>query len=196
MSGQGRGTFVRETHEPVTLDWSTIENLSQHRAAHPTSDRDQWATAAASTGRQPRQDVTVSIVRPPTPVAERLGLSAETGKVVLRHRIRYLDLEPYVIADSYIPYELAKDTGLMEPRDVAEPGGVLAAAGYRTARFRDEIFVRMPTRAESDQLNLPAATPVAEHIRTGYDKDGRALRVMVSILPGDRNVLSYEVPAE
>src|SRR5262249_24503542 len=43
VSGQWRGTFVRETHEPVTLDWSTIENLSQHRAAHPTSDQDQWA---------------------------------------------------------------------------------------------------------------------------------------------------------
>jgi DNA-binding GntR family transcriptional regulator len=59
----------------------------------------------------------------------------------------------------------------------------------------DEISIRMPTRAESEKLDLPTGTPVAEVIRTGYAEDGAPLRVMVTIAPGDRHKLIYETDA-
>lgn len=194
VAGQGRGTFVRERYEPITWDWSVLESRSAHTPAN--RGLDQWAAAVTATGRQPRQDVSVSIVTPPAKVAEQLNMDPVADVAVLRRRIRSIDQEPYQLADSYFPVDLVQGTPLMEPRDVAAPGGVLASLGLVQVRYHDEITVRMPTRAEIDRLSLPAATPVAEHMRTGYDENDRPLRVMVTILPGDRHVLTYDVSAE
>jgi GntR family transcriptional regulator len=50
----------------------------------------------------------------------------------------------------------------------------------------------MPSPTESQQLDLPAGTPVAEITRTGYAIDGSPLHVTISIAPGDRHRLIYE----
>jgi DNA-binding GntR family transcriptional regulator len=194
VAGQGRGSFVRKQHPAAIWDWSALESRSRHISAQ--SNGDQWATIASDSGRRPRQEVNVSIRRPPAEVATQLGLDPETALTVVRERVRYVDQEPYALADSYFPEGLVRGTALMLPEDVHAPGGALASAGLIQEHYRDEITVRMPTRTESAKLDLPAATPVAVHRRTGYDKDGRALRVMITILPGDRHVIRYDVPAE
>jgi len=43
-------------------------------------------------------------------------------------------------------------------------------------------------------LGIPAGTPVAEHIRTGYTATGKPVRVMISIVPGDTLILQYTIP--
>lgn len=53
----------------------------------------------------------------------------------------------------------------------------------------------MPTPTETARLRLPAGTPVAEVTRTGYAEDGSPLRVMITVVPGDRNILVYETDA-
>lgn len=196
VSGQGRGTFVRERYTPITSNWSTMESRRDATRRQTDGALDQWAAAVSATGREPRQDVSVSIVTPPPEIADRLGIDPESGVAVLRRRTRYVDHEPYQLADSYFPVELVQGTPLMEPRDVSAPGGVLASVGLIQTRYRDEITIRMPTRGEIEKLNLPAATPIAEHMRTGFDADGKALRVMVTLLPGDRHVIAYDVSAE
>ncbi len=138
----------------------------------------------------------MSIRRPPADVAERLELDLATALTVVRERVRMVDQDPHARADSCFPEELVRGTPAMLPEDVSAPGGVLASVGLIQARYRDEITVRMPTRTEIEKLNLPAATPVAVHMRTGYDKDGRPLRVMVTVLPGDRHVIAYDVSAD
>jgi GntR family transcriptional regulator len=125
-----------------------------------------------------------------------LELDPETALTVVRERVRIVDQDPYALADSYFPEELVRDTPLMLPEDVSAPGGVLASIGLVQVRYRDEITVRMPTRTETEKLGLPSATPVAVHMRTGYDEKDRPLRVMITILPGDRHVIRYDVPAE
>jgi DNA-binding GntR family transcriptional regulator len=83
----------------------------------------------------------------------------------------------------------------MKPRNVSAPGGVLAAIGHPQARYRDEIAIRTPTKVEASIVELPPGTPVAEVTRTGHAHDGKPLRVMVTIAPGDRNTLVYETDA-
>lgn len=141
-------------------------------------------------------EIKVSIRRPPASVAAQLQLDSETALTVVRERIRYVDQEPYALADSYFPETLVRNTELMLPEDVSAPGGVLASIGIVQTRYADEITVRMPTRDEAERLALPAATPVAVHTRTGYDADNRPLRVMVTILPGDRHIIRYDVSAD
>ncbi|MGJ5898458.1 GntR family transcriptional regulator [Streptomyces niveiscabiei] len=196
VTGQGQGKYVREDYPPVVWNWTTLESRSRHsNAVEGQTAGDQWASAVAEEGKTPRQDITVSIVEPPPHVRECLALP-ENGLAVARKRIRYVDNRPYALADSYFPQELVVGTPLMEPRDVSAPGGILASVGLVQAKYRDEISVRMPNRQEAEILALPAATPIAEHTRTGYDADGRPLRCMVTILPGDRHKILYEVSTD
>ncbi|MER6251135.1 GntR family transcriptional regulator [Streptomyces sp. NPDC001584] len=194
ISGQGRGSYVRKAHVPAVWDWSVLESRSRHES--DVNGGDQWTSIVAESGREPRQEVRVSIRQPPVDVAKHLGLDPETAMTVVRERVRFIDQEPYALADSYFPEELVRGTPLMKPEDVSAPGGVLAQSGLIQARYEDEITFRMPTRAESERLDLPPATPVAVHTRTGYDKDGKPLRVMVTTLPGDRHVIRYSVLAD
>ncbi|MCX5227454.1 GntR family transcriptional regulator [Streptomyces sp. NBC_00233] len=196
VTGQGQGKYVREDYPPVVWNWSTLESRSRHEnAVDGKTAGDQWASAVVQEGKAPRQEITVSIVEPPAHVRDALALPVG-GLAVARKRIRYVDNRPYALADSYFPQELVTGTLLMEPRDVSAPGGVLASAGLIQAKYRDEIAVRMPTKREAELLALPAATPVAEHTRTGYDVDGKPLRCMVTILPGDRHKILYEVDTD
>ena len=52
----------------------------------------------------------------------------------------------------------------------------------------------MPTPGEITRLGIPAGTPVAEHIRTGYTAEGKPVRVMISVVPGDTLILQYTIP--
>jgi DNA-binding GntR family transcriptional regulator len=47
---------------------------------------------------------------------------------------------------------------------------------------------------EIERLEITPGTPVAEHIRTGYTRTNQAVRVMVSIIPGDTLILEYKIP--
>ncbi len=196
VTGQGQGKYVRQDFERVVWNWTTLESRSRHATAvEGKTAGDQWASAVSGDGKTPRQEISVSIVEPPEHVRESLGLP-EGGLAVKRQRVRYVDSRPYALADSYFPPDLVTGTPLMEPRDVSAPGGVLASVGLIQVRYRDEITVRMPAHKEAELLALPAATPVAEHTRTGYDADGKALRCMVTILPGDRHKILYEVDSD
>lgn len=186
VSGRGRGRIVRKQ---TRLRWqlATYENETRHSA-----DGDAWNTEVREQGHEPRQEVTVTIDTPSDKVAERLQLDSE-ALVVVRRRVRYVDELPFQLADSYFPMDIAQGTVLMKPGDLSAPGGLLASIGHAQKRLLDEIQVRMPTKEESSRLNLPPGSPVAEHTRTGYDADGRPVRVMISIVPGDRHTLVYEL---
>ena len=69
-----------------------------------------------------------------------------------------------------------------------------SGAGYEQVYDIDEIIVRMPTPEEIERLDIPPGTPVAEHIRTGYTRTDVAVRVMISIIPGDTMIFEYKIP--
>jgi DNA-binding GntR family transcriptional regulator len=190
---KGIGYFVRD-FQPLEWYPGTFESDPTRRDT-PEAGADAWTADVAAQGRTPRQDVDVSIVRPPRQVAERLGTGGDE-MVVVRRRLRSVDDIPYQIADSYYPRDVAEGTPIMVPGDVTVPGGLMAAAGHKQVRYRDEIYVRMPRPDEVYRIGLPAGTPVAEHVRTGFDKEGRPVRVIVTIAPGDRHVIIYDQSAE
>ncbi|MFI6906629.1 GntR family transcriptional regulator [Nonomuraea sp. NPDC050394] len=185
-SGRGRGRKVRSQ---TRLHWqlSSYESSTRHSV-----EGDAWNTDVREQGHEPRQDVTVNIDTPSQKIAQRLQIDLDEP-VVVRRRIRYVDDMPFQLADSYFPMDVAEGTLLMRPGDVSTPGGILASIGHAQKKLLDEIQIRMPSKEESDQLNLPAGSPVAEHIRTGYNEAGKPVRVMVSIIPGDRHTLVYEL---
>jgi len=80
-----------------------------------------------------------------------------------------------------------------EPEDTTREN-ILAEAGYEQVYDIDEIITRMPSPAEIARLGILPGTPVAEHIRTGYTAEGKPVRVMISIIPGDTLILQYTIP--
>jgi GntR family transcriptional regulator len=139
-----------------------------------------------------RQDLSVEITTPAPDIAARLNLSPD-DTVVIRRRVRYIDGKPAIISDDYFDERIVRGTELAEPHDTTREN-ILAEAGYEQTYDIDEIITRMPTPAETERLGMPPGTPVAEHVRTGYTAEGRPVRVMVSIIPGDALILQYKIP--
>lgn len=178
------GYFVRDRR---AMDYRPQTDSSVLPA---TSPRDTFLTEQAD--RKPTQTIDVAIVQPAPTIARRLQLKDGEAAVV-RRRIRSLDGEPYLTNDSYYPLDIAQGTAIMSPEDIAQGANrVLVDIGFAQVRAVDEITVRMPTPAEVNRLDLAPGTPIACHMVTGYTAEGRPVRVVENLLPGDRHVIIYD----
>lgn len=177
----------------VRADRPIVWNLTKFERGRrrDSASMDDWSTAIKEAGREPAQIVTVATEVPSSQVAEWLQLPPGE-QVVKRVRMRTVDGKPFQLSTSWFPGSIALDTPLMEPRDVSMPGGILHSIGHPQRHVRDEVTVRMPSPEESERLALPPGTPVAQHVRIGYGEVA-PVRVMMTIAPGDRHVLVYEM---
>jgi DNA-binding GntR family transcriptional regulator len=184
-----RGRVVRSNQR---LRWHLTEFERPDHTVLATSDA--WETDIERQGHDPtRQDLEVARITPPETVATRLKLDPRTDICVVRRHVRYIDSKPAIISDDYFDEKIVEGTELAEPRDTTREN-ILAEAGYEQVYDVDEIITRMPTPEEIARLEIPAGTPVAEHIRTGYTADSKPVRLMISIVPGDTLILQYTVP--
>jgi UTRA domain len=134
-----------------------------------------------------------TFIPPPEVIAARLNLDPRTDVSVVRRHVRYIDGKPAIISDDYFDEKIVRGTELAEPEDTTRED-ILKEAGYEQVYDIDEIITRMPTPDEITRLGISVGTPVAEHIRTGYTADGKPVRVMISIVPGDTLILQYTIP--
>lgn len=184
VSRGSRGRFVRlrkrHTYRP------------QEEFDRPTSEAmDRFMARITDEGGVPSQTISVSLVRPPDRVAAEFGSDADV--VVMRERNRSIDGEPVYTNDSYYPLALVSGSEIMLPADIARGAGeVLAELGARVVRSLDKHLIRMPTQEEIARLELLPATPVDELLTVGLTEDGRPVRCIVSVLPGDRVETVYE----
>ncbi len=153
-----------------------------------------WETDIETQGHDPtRQDLQVETITPAPGIATRLNLDPKTDMCVVRRHVRYIDGKPAIISDDYFDERIVRGTELAEPEDATREN-ILAEAGYEQIYDIDEIITRMPTPDEVNRLSIPAGTPVAEHIRTGYTATNKAVRVMISVISGDTLILQYTIP--
>lgn len=190
-SGQGKGSFVRR-RAPLRFFASRTDS----RKRRERTTRDAFQSDTTEQGRTGSLHIEVGIVYPPEDIASRLGL-AEGEAVAVRRRIQYVDGDPYATADTYFPLELVRGTAITQPDDIPRgANAVLDDIGHAQVRWLDEVTVRMPTTDEVHRLKLSPGTPVAILVRTGYDTDEIPVRVFVTVLPGDRYTLVWEVTDE
>ncbi|MFE7531382.1 GntR family transcriptional regulator [Kitasatospora sp. NPDC057542] len=171
------------------ITWDLTEFERGHR--RDSHSLDDWATAIKDAGREPRETIVRTVEPAPREIAEWLRIMPG-DEVVKRARVRWVDSEPFQLSTSYFPGTIARGTLLDEDREVSVPGGVLRYIGHPQTAVRDEISGRMPTPEETDILQLPVGTPVIQHVRIGHGAEG-PVRVMVTIAPGDRHLLVYEM---
>jgi GntR family transcriptional regulator len=185
----GRGVFVRR--RPPLLRLSHDRYARRHREAGKAPFRAE----VEAQGRQARVEVTsISLVLAPDWVADRLGLTK--GERVLLRRNRYLaDDQPVQLANTYIPWSIAKGSRFFE--EVPEAGGIFAhfeRLGHRLVRVQEDVSARMPSPDETKALYLGRGIPVIEVLHTSIDHNGTPFEVTQFILPADRNVLTFELP--
>ena len=187
---QGKGSFVRER---------------PHARRHGMDrySRSRWSSGtlilvgeAAEQGRTATQLIRfLGEVPAPAEVAERLGI--EPGTIVqVRKRTTLIDGRPNQLADSYYDVAIAEAAPKLREEETGPGGGFarIEEAGYRLARIREELAVRMPTGPETVTLNLPEGTPVVELVRTTYDNARRPIEVMISVIAGDMVTFDYDFP--
>ncbi|MFC8273818.1 GNAT family N-acetyltransferase [Streptomyces sp. NPDC057271] len=185
-SDRPRGYFVRGRQPMV------YRPQGEFRKRPLSPEMDQFLTQMSEEGREASQHIEVKVETPSRHVRERLRLD-DGELVVVRRRVRFIDGVPYNTNDSHFPLSLVATSEIMNPDDIARGANVvLAELGHEQVRALDEIHVRMPTPDEADRLLLGPGTPVAVHMCTGFTKDGKPVRVVVNVLPGDRHVITYE----
>ncbi|MFD3503912.1 GNAT family N-acetyltransferase [Streptomyces sp. NPDC058642] len=186
ISDRPRGYFVRSRRPMV------YRPQGEFRKRPLSPEMDAFITQMSQEGREASQHIEVSVIAPSRDVRERLKLD-EGELVAVRRRVRIIDGVPYNTNDSHFPLALVQNSEIMNPDDIARGANVvLAELGHEQVRALDEIHIRMPTPDEADRLQLGPGTPVAVHLCTGYTQDGKPVRTVVNVLPGDRHVLVYE----
>lgn len=193
-----RGTFVAD-NRPVIWPLSQVEGPG--RLDNPDLGFDAWAEAIRAQGFTPHQEIKdVVVQRPPLHVARIMGLPEDvTGIALGRLRVRYIEQggnsRAVMSADSWFPLELLSIPGgevFKEQRDVVVAGGILASIGRPQTRYRDHHVIRMATDEEISALRWPRITPVDQLTRTGWDAQGRVVRVMVMVIRGGINEMVSE----
>lgn len=183
-SRSAKGTFVHRLAR-LTLPMYVLEADDRALDAFVACVQEQNHTA--------RQEIRVETAAAELHIAELLHL--DTGeRVTIRRRIRYVDEQPYALADSYFPHHLVANSRIADPADIPTGGRhVLADLGLAMTRHHDTIIARRPHRRETADLNLTPGLAVLSHTRMSYTTTGQPIRLLVQILPSDRWQLTYDV---
>ena len=182
----GSGTYVRGTRR--RLNRLSRGRYGAHRGYH------------ADLAARYRQQL-VSVGREPAPpeVADAFGVRDGTELLVRRHVVRADDATVELGASwfrttetSGTPLERAEAFGRPLYQEVEEVTGRV----YVTAT--DQVTARLPTREESEILQIRPDTPVLHLLHTAYDADHRPIEVAEATWPGPMTALTedYPIPAQ
>jgi GntR family transcriptional regulator len=193
IAEHGRGVFVRRQ--------ATLIRLGNDRYSHKyqESGLSPFLLECAKQGKMGRFEV-LSIERaaPPAEVASILRVPVEEQSVLVRENVFYADADPVHRVTTYIPWEIAEGTGLLEP-EIDHPygiHGILEDRGHIMSRQRESVGGRMPTSDESRYLRLSLGVPVLDVLHTSIDQDGRPYELTRFVMRADLTGLVYDMPVE
>lgn len=190
---QGRGSFVRPAAPLIRL------GNDRYSPKYRESGLSPFLLECAKQGKTGRFEVlSIDRVQPPAEIAERLGVSAKAKSVLRRENVFYADEDPVHRVTTYVPWAIAKGTGLLQD-EVPHPygiHGVLEDQHHTMTRLREEIRTRMPTPEEVTRLRLRPGVPVLDVLHTSIDQDGQPYEATRFVMRGDMTGLLYDAPIE
>jgi len=193
ITDQGKGSFVRP-HTPLIR----LGN-DRYSPRHRDTGLSPFLLECAKQGKTGRFEVlSIDRVQPPADVAERLGVSGKTKSVVRRENVFYADDDPVERVTTYIPWTIAKGTGLLQDVVPHQFGihGIMEEQGHTMTRLREEVSTRMPRPEETRLLRLRPGVPVLDVWHTSIDQDGQPYELTRFVMRGDMIGLLYDVPVE
>ena len=174
-SRKGSGVRVRDVEDRRALrDFKPIVRVETTRASTWKQGRSMWENDLDGRELVPDQ-MELDYVEAPDRVARVIG----TSDAGLRSRRYLVEGRPGLLAKSYLPAEIVRDTRIMQ-RDTGA-GGIYARLrdlGFEVAGFGMQIWAREATSEEVERLNLPGPLPfVMCAARTAFTELGRAVEV-------------------
>jgi len=193
ITDHGKGSFVRPQAQLIRL------GNDRYSPRHRDTGLSPFLLECAKQGKTGRFEVlSIDRVRPPAEVAERLGVSARAKSVLRRENVFYADDDPVNRVTTYIPWTIAKGTGLLQDEVPHQFGihGILEEQHHTMTRLREEVSTRMPRPEETRQLRLRPGVPVLDVWHTSIDQDGQPYELTRFVMRGDLTGLLYDVPVE
>jgi GntR family transcriptional regulator len=190
ITDQGKGSFVRPQMSLIRL------GNDRYSPRHRDTGLSPFLLECAKQGKTGRFEVlSIDRLQPPPEVAERLGVSPKTKSVLRREKVFYADDDPVERVTTYIPWSIAKGTGLLQD-EVPHQFGILEDQHHVMTRIREEVSTRMPRPEESRLLRLRPGVPVLDVWHTSLDQDGQPYELTRFVMRGDMTGLLYDVPVE
>ena len=193
ITDQGRGSFVRPQAPLIRLGNDRYSPRYRDTGLSP------FLLECAKQGKTGRFEVlSIDRIQPPPEVAERLAVSARTKSVLRRENVFYADDDPVNRVTTYIPWTIAKGTGLLQDEVPHQFGihGILEDQGHTMTRLREEVSTRMPRPEETRLLRLRPGVPVLDVWHTSIDEKGEPYELTRFVMRGDMTGLAYDVPVE
>lgn len=190
---QRRGRIVRPRVQLIRLGNDRYSPRYRETGLSP------FLLECSKQGKTGRFEVlSIDQVQPSADVATELGVDTSTASVLRRENVFYADDDPVHRVTTYIPWDIAEDTGLLEEEIPHQFGihGVLEDQGHTMTRIRENITARMPTPDETRQLVLQSGTPVLDVWHTSLDQDGKPYELTRFVMRGDMTGLRYDIPVE
>ncbi len=190
----GGATLVRNKIDPFRVVVSPDTGFGGFEGAAYASD-------VQASNRTPKVTTPrVEIQEASGGIADVLQLN-EGAAVVIRHQERFIDDNLWSIQTSYYPMSFVEQGArkLLAVSEIAEGTRQYldASIGVKEIGSRDTMTVRAPEPGEAASFRLPEDGRIAvfETRQTGIDRQGRPVRVTITIYPSDRNTFSMETGA-
>jgi GntR family transcriptional regulator len=193
IAEHGRGVFVRRE--------SPLIRLGNDRYSHKyrESGLSPFLIECAKQGKSGRFEV-LSIERevPSEEVVRHLLVSAHERSILVRENVFYADADPVHRVTTYIPWDIAEGTSLLNSKVDHPYGihGVLEDRGHVMTRQRESVSARMPKEEEVQYLQLPPGVPVMDLLHTSIDQNGDPYELTRFIMRTDLTGLVYDMPVE
>jgi GntR family transcriptional regulator len=193
IAEQGRGAFVRRSAPLIRL------GNDRYSPKYRDSGMSPFLLECAKQGKTGRFEVLrIDRIQPGEDVTVRLAVPADSESVLRRENVFYADADPVHRVTTYIPWDIADGTGLVEP-EVGHPygiHGILEERGHTMTRLREEVAARMPTADEVELLHLSPGVPVLDVLHTSIDQDGHPYELTRFVMRTDMTGLLYDAPIE
>jgi GntR family transcriptional regulator len=189
----GQGTFVVEKIDPF------ITTLTAKLETGLGGEDTAYASEVAARHRRPTVSTPrIEIQQATGVVASELQLD-DGSTVVSRQQKRYIDDTPWSLQITFYPMTLVEQGAvrLIQAEDM--PAGTVRyleeVLGIKQVGCHDKITVRAPDANETSFFKLPDDGRVAvfEIFQTGFDEQGRPIRLTVSVYPTDRNQFAVDI---
>lgn len=170
------GTFVRDlTRHPIELsDGTGIHGLA-----------DQLLIALAGAGGPRIESVRAELVQPQEGIRNRL-LTGD-GNALLRYRVvAGASFRIGIIRDFFPEGSAVTEFAGSPERADLDAFDLLDEAGVTPQRVKEELFTRMPTPEETQEIGWPSGMPCLVEMRTVLMPSGEPVACLVKVMSGDR----------
>jgi GntR family transcriptional regulator len=186
----GSGVFV---HRPAPLIRLGSDRYSRK---YRESGLSPFLLECAKQGKAGRFEV-LSVVRgqPPEDIARTLDIPAEEESALIRENVFWAGNDPVHRVTTYIPWQIAGGTGLLE-EEVPHPygiHGILEDSGHAMTRYEESVTARPATAEEEGHLRLRPGIWVLDVWHTSYDRDDVPYEVTRFVMRADMTGLEYAV---